>query len=127
MPSIHDISPNTEPAKDFPPEQGKQKDTQLREHRFRLMAQTQGFMFSSATAQCLSWTCGDPKVSEFGCTSLFPHFQNLNETAHKPKQDPKTTNTSAEFLSQLTKLDTKTTYETRFTWLGRLTFLHLLL
>lgn len=76
------------------------------------------FMCFPLQEQSLSWTWGDPEVSEFGCTSLFSHFQNLNETAQKPKQDPKTTKTSAEFLSRLTELETKTTYETCFTWLG---------
>lgn len=39
------------------------------------------FMCFPLQEQSLSWTWGDPEVSEFGCTSLFPHFQNLNETA----------------------------------------------
>lgn len=125
MPSIRDISPDTEPVRDFLLEQGKQKDTQLRELRFRftpqrrhLMAQTQGF--TSCVFLCKSRVCPGLGVTRRSqsLASLFPRFQNLNETAQKPKQDPKTTNTSAECLSPLTELETKTTYETCFTWLG---------
>lgn len=94
MPSIRDISPDTEPGRDFLLEQGKQKDTQLRELRFRftpqrrhLMAQTQGFTSCfPLQEQSLSWAWGDPEVSEFGIT--FPPFPKSKWNRSKTKTRP---------------------------------------
>lgn len=84
MPSIRDISLDTEPVRDFLQEQGKQKDTQLRELRFRftpqrchLMAQTQGF--TSCVFLCKSRVCPGLGVTRRSQSLAAHHFSPISK------------------------------------------------